>query len=145
MQSSSTTKSSGSSTKAKSKLLIIGSFIGISLLSCSDAQYQVVDHLLGIETPEKKDTVDIDKAAFRKLSELDTVPEFGTLDYFDATDTAFARLEEKTPKTHNPSTPPRKPYRRPRDRLSMRSDSEIEKAFEEAKRKIAQMYDSTNH
>ena len=145
MQSSSTTKSSGSSTAKKSKLLIIGSFIGISLLSCSDAQYQVVDHLLGIETPEKKDTVDIEKAAFHKLSELDTVPEFGTLDYFDATDTAFARLEEKTPKTHNPSTPPRKPYRRPRDRLSMRSDSEIEKAFEEAKRKIAQMYDSTNH
>lgn len=144
MQSSSTTKSSGSSTKAKSKLLIIGSFIGISLLSCSDAQYQVVDNLLGIETPEKKDTVDIEKAAFNKLSELDTVPEFGTLDYFDATDTAFARLEEKTPKTHNPSTPLRKPYRRPRDRLSMRSD-EIEKAFEEAKRKIAQMYDSTNH
>ena len=145
MQSSSTTKSSGSSTAKKSKLLIIGSFISISLLSCSDAQYQVVDHLLGIETPEKKDTVDIEKAAFHKLSELDTVPEFGTLDYFDATDTAFARLEEKTPKTHNPSTPPRKPYRRPRDRLSMRSDSEIEKAFEEAKRKIAQMYDSTNH
>lgn len=144
MQSSSTTKSSGSSTAKKSKLLIIGSFIGISLLSCSDAQYQVVDHLLGIETPEKKDTVDIEKAAFHKLSELDTVPEFGTLDYFDATDTAFARLEEKIPKTHNPSTPPRKPYRRPRDRLSMRSD-EIEKAFEEAKRKIAQMYDSTNH
>lgn len=145
MQSSSTTKSSGSSTKAKSKLLIIGSFIGISLLSCSDAQYQVVDNLLGIETPEKKDTVDIEKAAFHKLPELDTVPEFGTLDYFDATDTAFARLEEKTPQTLNPSTPPRKPYRRPRDRLSMRSDSEIEKAFEEAKRKIAQMYDSTNH
>jgi hypothetical protein len=145
MQSSSTTKSSGSSTAKKSKLLIIGSFIGISLLSCSDAQYQVVDHLLGIETPEKKDTVDIEEAAFNKLSELDTVPEFGTLDYFDATDTAFARLEEKTLKTHNPSTPPRKPYRRPRDRLSMRSDSEIEKAFEDAKRKIAQMYDSTNH
>jgi len=145
MQSSSTTKSSGNSTVKKSKLLIIGSFIGISLLSCSDAQYQVVDHLLGIETPEKKDTVDIDKAAFHKLSELDTVPEFGTLDYFDATDTAFARLEEKIPQRHNPSTPPRKPYRRPRDRLSMRSDSEIEKAFEEAKRKIAQMYDSTNH
>ena len=144
MQSSSTTKSSGSSTKAKSKLVIIGSFIGISLLSCSDAQYQVVDNLLGIETPEKKDTVDIDKTAF-KLSELDTVPEFGTLDYFDATDTAFARLEEKTPQKHSQSTPPRKPYRRPRDRLSMRSDSEIEKAFEEAKRKIAQMYDSTNH
>ncbi|MDI9880907.1 hypothetical protein [Flectobacillus longus] len=144
MQSSSTIKSSGGSTAKKSKLLIIGSFIGISLLSCSDAQYQVVDHLLGIETPEKKDTVDIDKADL-KLSELDTVPEFGTLDYFDATDTAFARLEEKTPKTHNPSTPPRKQYRRPRDRLSMRSDSEIEKAFEEAKRKIAQMYDSTNH
>lgn len=144
MQSSSTTKSSGSSTKAKSKLLIIGSLIGISLLSCSDAQYQVVDNLLGIETPEKKDTVDIEKADL-KLSELDTVPEFGTLDYFDATDTAFARLEEKIPKTHNPSTPSRKPYRRPRDRLSMRSNSEIEKAFEEAKRKIAQMYDSTNH
>ena len=101
--------------------------------------------MLGIETPEKKDTVDIEKAAFHKLSELDTVPEFGTLDYFDATDTAFARLEEKTPQKHSPSTPPRKPYRRPRDRLSMRSDSEIEKAFEEAKRKIAQMYDSTNH
>ncbi|MDI9872887.1 hypothetical protein, partial [Flectobacillus roseus] len=132
------------STAKKSKLLIIGSFIGISLLSCSDAQYQVVDNLLGIETPEKKDTVDIDKADL-KLSELDTVPEFGTLDYFDATDTAFARLEEKIPKTHNPSTPSRKPYRRPRDRLSMRSNSEIEKAFEEAKRKIAQMYDSTNH
>ncbi|MDI9858975.1 hypothetical protein [Flectobacillus roseus] len=104
-----------------------------------------MDHLLGIETPEKKDTVDIEKAAFNKLSELDTVPEFGTLDYFDATDTAFARLEGKTPKTLNPSTPHRKTYRRPRDRLSMRSDSEIEKAFEEAKRKIAQMYDSTNH
>ncbi|PAC33310.1 hypothetical protein BWI92_02040 [Flectobacillus sp. BAB-3569] len=103
-----------------------------------------MDNLLGIETPEKKDTVDIDKADL-KLSELDTVPEFGTLDYFDATDTAFARLEEKIPKTQNPSTPSRKPYRRPRDRLSMRSNSEIEKAFEEAKRKIAQMYDSTNH
>jgi len=145
MQSSSTTKSSGSSTAKKSRLLIIGSFIGISLLSCSDAQYQVVDNLLGIETPEKKDTVDIEKAAI-KLSKLDTVPEFGTLDYFDATDTAFARLEENTPQKYNPSTPPRKPYRRARDRLSMRSsDSEIEKAFEEAKRKIAQMYDSTNH
>ena len=144
MQSSSTTKSSGSSTAKKSKLLIIGSFIGISLLSCSDAQYQVVDNLLGIETPEKKDTVDIQKADL-KLSELDTVPEFGTLDYFDATDTAFARFEEKIPQKHNLSTPPKKPYRRPRDRLPMRSDSEIEKAFEEAKRKIAQMYDSTNH
>ena len=144
MQSSSTTKSSGSSTKAKSKLLIIGSFIGISLLSCSDAQYQVMDHLLGIETPEKKDTVDIQKADL-KLSEPDTVPEFGTLDYFDATDTAFARFEEKIPQKHNPYTPPRKPYRRPRDRLPMHSDREIEKAFEEAKRKIAQMYDSTNH
>ncbi len=104
----------------------------------------MVDHLLGIETPEKKDTVDIEKTAF-KLSELDTVPEFGTLDYFDATDTAFTRLEEKTPQKHSPSTPPRKSYRRPRDRLSMRSDSEIEKAFAEAKKKIAQMYDSTNH
>lgn len=144
MQSSSTTKSSGSSTKAKSKLLIIGSFIGISLLSCSDAQYQVVDNLLGIETPEKKDSIEA-KQLVQDLTKIDTVSEFGTLDYFDATDTAFARLEEKTPQKHSQSTPPRKPYRRPRDRLSMRSDSEIEKAFEEAKRKIAQMYDSTNH
>jgi hypothetical protein len=104
----------------------------------------VVDHLLGIETPEKKDSIEA-KQLVQDLTKIDTVPEFGTLDYFDATDTAFARLEEKTPQKHNPSTPPRKPYRRARDRLSMRSDSEIEKAFEEAKRKIAQMYDSTNH
>ena len=104
----------------------------------------MVDQLLGIETPEKKDSIEA-KQLMPDLTKIDTVPEFGTLDYFDATDTAFARLEEKTPQKHNPSTPPRKPYRRARDRLSMRSDSEIEKAFEEAKRKIAQMYDSTNH